>query len=277
MTDSPTSPTLAITGNLPVIEITPEATRQKTALLANLAAITAVADNTGRLSALDALALVRDHRLRLEKSREEVKAPVLRLGRLIDSIASDFAKETDTEEKRIKGLLSDYAMRQEKERKRLEQEARAAQEKAAQEKAAAEQAERLAEAERRRQAEEGNRAEDTDDGLEAAGKALAEERRQKAALAIAEAEREKTRAAAEAAGRAASSAAMAAVAIPVTKMALDYEVRNIHEVYEFSRDLVELTPRRREILTLLERLRSAGLKPTVPGLEVREVPKISTR
>ncbi len=74
--------------------------------------------------AVDALRLCADLVKSVEKSRTEVKRPVLELGRKIDGIAADFGSKLEAEANRIKRLIGDYqfkllANQREEERARI--------------------------------------------------------------------------------------------------------------------------------------------------------------
>lgn len=51
---------------------------------------------------------LRECRTRIESSRKEIKAPVIKLGKLIDAVAATEDKELEVEENRIQSLVNDF-------------------------------------------------------------------------------------------------------------------------------------------------------------------------
>jgi hypothetical protein len=252
------------------LAIAPEAETLKAELLQSAAAITRVSgpdENETARTAIKALGAMRNA---VEKSRKLVKEPVLQIGRDIDAKAKDFVGQIEAEEKRVAGLLADYATEVERERQRVlrEMEAqRQAEEKSRREEEAAARA-----AEAARIAAEQAEWEATDDAQAA-----------KAAQAAQEAA-EKARMAAEQAAKAAAAEASKPILVPAkaagVKFTLDYEVADIERLYHTRPEFVKLEPKRAEILAYLKTLHDtehleAGL--LAMGLKLVRKPVVSTR
>jgi len=251
---------LALLGDGYTLSITADATLAKAVLLSESASVKAVTTPTDYDTAQATLSALAAMRIAVDKSREAVKAPVLDLGRRIDSTARDFVAEIAAEESRIRGILGAYATEQA--RIRAEQEAKA--------KAAAQEAERLkreAEAEARRAEEQAARAESlkTEAARTRANNA-AEEARNRAV--------EANRAAQDKQTEVLEAMLAPTPATPAgVREELDYEVTDIAALYKAAPHLVELTPRRKEILAVLKRI-PAESDVTIPGITVRKVMKI---
>lgn len=254
--------TLILTGDGYGLTIAPEAEALRAKLLADASSISEVTDEQSCAIARQALKSLADFRLRLEKSRKDVKEPVLDLGRKIDKAAADFGAPTSTEEKRINGLIANYAAEQERKRREAEAEAR---------RQAAE-AERLRlEAERaKREAEEAAKRAANADQM-----TLDDVASQAAAKAEAEAAERARLEAQQKAAQAAIAATSPSVA--KAKPVLDYTVTDIVALYRACPDLVDLTPKRREILARLKAMQDRDIPPAIPGIQVTEVFKVSTR
>jgi hypothetical protein len=247
MTTTPNTSPIALVGDGYAIAITLAAEVSKDKLLTCSKAVAAVENTDDQAIAHAALKRLAEFRNLLEKSRTEVKAPVLRIGKDIDSKAAEFSKETDAEERRIKGLLSCFAVKQDAERRAREAEARKVKEEADRQRRIADEAQRKAAAE--------------DASLKEAATATKQAVAAEAAAEVAEVK---------------AVAILAEAPAPV-KMQLDYTVTDIAALYAARPGLVELTPKRREILAALESGRAADADFNLPGLTIREVPKISTR
>lgn len=261
--------TLILAGEGYQLAIAPEAEQLKADLLTRASAITRVSgpdENEAARAEIKALAAMRN---RVEKSRKAVKEPVLQVGRDIDAKAKDFVGAIEFEEKRISGLVGDYAAEVERERQRAlrEMEAkRQAEEKARREK---EEAERKAE-EARIAAEQ------------AAWEATDEAQASKAAEAARIAE-EKNKLAAEVAEKISDVVNVVGI-IPAkaegVKFTLDYEVSDITRLYHSRPEFVKLEPKRAEILAWLKTLSDTehleeGLAKL--GLKLVRKPIVSTR
>lgn len=91
-----------------VPEIAPGAYELKREALAAAQAVSKVDNPEQQLTAVQALQKLKEVRDGIEKSRKLVKAPVLDLGRKIDSIAHEFAKEVDKQYMRLTGTIAHY-------------------------------------------------------------------------------------------------------------------------------------------------------------------------
>jgi len=133
-----------------VPEITPDAYALKKAALDLAAPIKTVETEEEQTLAVAVLQEFKSIRTGIEATRKSVKAPVLDLGKRIDSIAATFMEDTSREEQRLQGLINHF------QRKLLDAQ-RAEEERIRQEQA---EAARLA-AEAQRKKEEAERANDT--------------------------------------------------------------------------------------------------------------------
>lgn len=265
--------------------IDPAAETAKAQLLKTAALIVEVNDPIGCDAARVQIGLLADMRIAVEKSRKTVKEPVLQIGRDIDSKAADFAADIQLEEARLKRLMADYAAVVEAERQRImrELEAKRAEEQrlAREAEAARQKAEREAEAARIAAEEAARKSEDE---LWNATTTEDEERAQEnARIARLQAEQEAQLAAARA--EAVCDAALAGktlgtetVVIPQavkgTKFVTDYEVTDIHALYQHNTGLVTLTPRRMEILEHIGALTNGQELPDIPGLRIFRKPVV---
>lgn len=125
--------TIALEGFAGEISISPEADVQKQALIAKAKTISEVSNDDQLMLAVDAERDLKQMRIAVEKTRKEIKAPVLELGRKIDSVAEEFTSDIEREEKRLMGHINHF------QRKRLEEQRKA------EEIAKAEEAKKLAE------------------------------------------------------------------------------------------------------------------------------------
>jgi len=283
---------LILSGSGYALEVSPDAIKQKADLIQAAAAITVVTTNEQADEARSEVKKLAAMRNLVEKSRKAVKEPVLKIGKDIDAKAAEFVAEVTAEEGRLTKLIGNHAAeverqrqeairkQQEEERKRLlaEAEAKRKEEEAERARLAAE-----AEAEKARKAAEAAMWADDDDAEAAKAKEEAER-------VAAAAEAERVRVAAEAADqkRIADEAAAAAqtsglvvntAATSGVKFDLDYEVEDIAALHAKHPQLVELSPRRSEILSMLKMLAPSspdGL-PTLAGLKVIKKPRVSTR
>lgn len=108
-------------------EITPEAHALKAQAIALAVPITKVETEQEQALAVNALQALKAISKGMETTRKAVKAPVLDLGKQIDSIAANFLQDSDREELRLQGLINHFqrkqieAQRAEEERIRREQ------------------------------------------------------------------------------------------------------------------------------------------------------------
>jgi len=205
----------------------------------------------------------------VEKVRKQIKQPVLDKGKEIDRTAEYFTQDLNAEKFRLDKLIGDFALAQEKIRREAAERAAAQTAEAA--RLQREQEEAEARAERLRLGAE-----------QAAAEAESRKERMAAEAAAKQAEAEAAKAmdlsyAAGAAGMAAhqsSLVVMDTAKVRGTSVAYDYEVTDLRLLYMSLPYLVELTPKRREILTLLSQQREKGLIPALPGLKIKEIPRI---
>ena len=256
---------LFLSGNGYVVSISKTAEKAKTALLASSCLIQKVDCNEDALQAKAERDNLNKMLIDVEKVRKLVKQPVLDKGKEIDQTASNFTHDLTVEKLRLDKLIGDFAMEQEKIRReaaeRAAREAAEAQRKQREAEEAEARAERLrlgaeqaaAEAESRKQRQ----------AAEAAAQLAAEEARKAQQLA----------AQAGAHGMQAHQASIVVMDNPKVKGAsvvLDYEVTNLHLLYQAAPHLVELTPKRRDILQFLNSQKEQGLTPSLPGLQVTQ-------
>lgn len=236
--------------------------------------VRAVTDQFGQGSAVDALRAVKTLIAETEKARKAVKAPVLDLGKRIDTLAAEFTGELEREAARLSGLLTGYELEQrriaaEEQRKRDE-----AEHKAREESARIERERQEAEARARREAEEAERK------AREAGDA---EARKAAAEARAKADAEAARVAAERAKAEADAriaAALAAQNAPVVERAQGqvvsdrwtFDVVDVRALAAACPDLVTITPKRADILALIR----SGTR-EIAGLTIRKETSVSVR
>ena len=274
--------------------VSPTAEEQKRVIVEAARRVLAVTDSDScdiaqaRIKGLSAL------RIAVEKSRNEVKAPVIELGRKIDGIAKDFAAEVIAEEARLSGLVNQYAHEQqriareareaaERERQRIEREeherkmaALRAEQEAEQQRMAAERAAHEAEMAKLRAA----RASDAQAEAEARQRELAARAEQEAASRRAQAaQREQEQAAADARAQEAASRLIAAPVMPNgVKEEIDFEVVDIIEFAGKFPQLVTITPKRADILAAIKKsFARNGKLPEVPGLRVFQNLKVKGR
>lgn len=133
------------------LEITADALALKEQALGTSRAIVAVTDSDSQSVAAAALSTLKGLLKQLEASRTEIKRPVLDLGKDIDGIAQQYAKEINEEAARLNSAIQDHyrAEREkaERERKMAEQLEAKRRAKAAEEARLAEEQRRAAEAE----------------------------------------------------------------------------------------------------------------------------------
>lgn len=291
-----TTDKLLLTGAGYQLIVPPAAETKKAELIASAAAITIVNTPADAAIAREEIVSLAKFRNEIEKARELVKAPVLKLGKEIDTKAKDFGAEILTEENRLKKLVSDHALKVEAdrraaevERQRIEREAerqrQEAERKRREEEAARIKAEN--EAEQKRLSAEKAQAEADGDDIDAqlAAAAAIDEANAARAKAQAEAEAamlEQRRRNEEAAKIAEQSRRASFAAVQRTegvKFATDFEVEDPHALYAYSAALVELTPKRKDILALIAQLeaKGGGVLPTIPGLKITRKPVVATR
>lgn len=109
---SDTSSFLALRNFSGTLEIAPDAQAMKRDALALAKPIVKVETEQEQSLAVVALRDLKAIRTGIEAARKSVKAPVLDLGKGIDSIASDFLDEASREEQRLQGLINHFQRKQ---------------------------------------------------------------------------------------------------------------------------------------------------------------------
>jgi len=274
------------------LSITPHAERVKLGLLQQAALIISIdtpeACNVARIGLKELAAF----RLDLERSRKLVKEPVLKLGKDIDTKAAEFGSEVEAEEERIKKLVADFAAEQERQRRQAEEDARKAKEEAERLKREAEQAEidrqraeleaerlKLEQEKKQLIAAQSPAAAVTGGGFLAKRRAEAEQRHLAEQAAAAGQRSVELKEQAEEQAAMASDAALASTlpAVAGVKPMLDFTVVDVAALYRHAPHLCTLIPNRSAILAALKQMQNANLTTEIPGLQVREVFKVSTR
>lgn len=246
-----TNETLILLGQGYDLAIDPAAEQRKAALLDAAGSITAVTSNDESNVAQFHVRRLAELRIEVEKSRKLVKEPVNRIGKLIDTTAKHFLDSVIEEETRIKALVGAHAeevarLQREKEEaeRRAFDEARAAREAAEDAQTAAEETGRLAD-------------------IIAAKRA--ETARQEALTA-----------------RMDASDDLAATQIAKgVRFTWDFEIENEKQLYTLLPEMVEIVPKRREILQWLKEMEEKGRNveraASVVGITAFKKPVISTK
>lgn len=268
-----TEPTTILTLEGPgySLAVSAEIEAAKSELLEASGKIGCVNDNDESNAAQFQIRRLASFRNLVEKSRVEVKKPIIDLGRAIDAAAKEFAGMVVNEERRLALMVGKHTEEMAAAKRAAEAEERRKFEEARKAKEEAERA--AAEAERARLA--AVNAVSIQDAI--AAKQAARE----ADAASAKAEEERQAAQRE---RMASSAAVATTHVSSgVRFALDFEVIDIERLYSVSPDLVELTPKRAAIMAKLKLAEEAHGFDAVEtnmrhaGLRVTRKPVVSTR
>jgi hypothetical protein len=260
---------LKLDGDGYTLSVTKETVAAKTDLITAAAAVTQVTNNDESTVAQFQIRHLASFRNAVEKSRTEVKAPVLELGKKIDAAAKEFVEQIVAEENRLKKLVGNHA-----------------------EEVAA--AKRAAEAEERRKFEEARRAKEEAEraeaaalrAKEAAANAVSIQDAIKAKQAAREAEAAAARAEEE--RQAAMRERMASSAVVATtrdaggvKFEPDFEVIDARAFLSARPDLCDIVVKRRETLAWLKEKRAEGVEigalGDAYGLKVTLKPVVSTR
>ena len=101
---------MTLTGTGYSLTITPEATEQKEKLLAASSEITSVTSNEESAGAGYEMRRLAQMRILIEKSRKEVKDPILKISKQIDQRAAEFLVEVEAEEARLRKLIGNHAV-----------------------------------------------------------------------------------------------------------------------------------------------------------------------
>lgn len=238
------------------IDIATSAVEHRDSSLVLTRALTYVTQAAEAKVVVDAIRDLRAIQKAVETDRTDVKRPILELGRKIDTVAKEFVGPIDAEVNRLQILLSKYQSEL----------ARLAKEEEAKRQAEI-QAAREAEAKARQEAEAA-RLKAEREAADIAAKAATEDadpfaaaESQAAAKRAAEIGMEKARAAAEAARQAIAAAAAAPSVIAPAPAGMtvrrepNFEVTDALKLANARPDLVTITPKAREILVELRRLK----------------------
>lgn len=224
---------LILSGDGWSINASPEAEKNKLALLKSASAVKVVNDNDTLEVARECLSGLASFARELEATRKAVKEPVLLLGKKIDAVAQKFGREIEDEVARVKRLIGDYNLEQDRIRREAEAQAAAL-------RAEAERKEREAEAARQKQN----------------------------ALATAKASKLEVQAETKLEQARSFEAQATASKVVGASVVWDFEVTDIDALYHERPDLVELFPKRRNILDALKVLEMKGGPVAIHGIRV---------
>ena len=254
-TMTPTGAALAITGIEKFnVAVTPEALAFRGEALDMALGVFQVTTDDEQSRAVTVAAVLKTLAKACEKSRTEVKAPVLNAGRLIDSATKDYVEPIETEVRRLESLAAAFVRQKQAE---IERQRREAEEAARAEALKAEQARRAEEEAARKVREAATLSE------RLAAKAEAEQH--------AKASEQQAQVFAVAAARIAAPVASVAVAGASVSQVWDFEILDLAKLAACSPDLVEITPRRSRILAALKEGR------TIPGIRAFQETKVAAR
>jgi len=244
---------LILSGEGYALTITLEAEQKKRDLLAAAAEVCTVTTNDESADAAYHMRGLAQMRILVDKSRKEIKEPVIRIGKLIEETARNFMLEIDDEESRIRKLIGDHAT----------EVARLARIKLEEERLAFDAA-RLAR----------DAANAAQDAAETTGR-LSD--------IVAAKQADQARQDALAARLEASSELVAAKVADGVRFVWDFEVTSMDTLSASAPDLVKMEPRRREILNMLSAYEENNDPETVStiaaklGIRAYKIPSISTR
>lgn len=241
------------------ISVDPTFTAQKRLAIEEAQLCQSVNDPFTQAAATESLRALARIQKQVEEDRQRIKQPVLQIGRQIDATAQGFVADVATEINRLKGLLSSYEVEQrrkaDEERRRQEEAQRQAQEAERRRQAELERQRREAE-EAARNAEQAKTAQEATQALQAA--VVAEEKAEALAAPVAQ-----PVFVAPVVHRADGS---------VVSERWTFDLVDIRALYAAHPELVQLTPKRAEILTLIR----AGTR-EIPGLTVRKEINVGVR
>jgi hypothetical protein len=251
---NPTGSALAITGIEQFgVTVTQEALAFREEALSMALDVFQVTTDFEQERAVTVAAVLKTLAKACEKSRTEVKAPVLNAGRLIDSATKDYVTPIETEVRRLESLAAAFVRQKQAE---LERQRRAAEEAARAEALKAEQARRAEEEAARKVREAATLAERLAAKAEAAKHAEASEQ-QAQVFAVA-------------AARLAAPAVSVSVAGASVAEVWDYSVEDITALAVARPDLVEIVPRRAAILRAIK-------DGPIPGLRTFSTTRVTAR
>lgn len=245
---------LSISGvQSPAVQITDAALRAKGVALESCRLVATVNDEFEAEVAGTTLVEVAGLLKECEKSRKQIKQPILDLSRAIDSTAEAFSADLQKHSDRIRGLIGAY-------RARVEEQQRIAERKRQEELARIERERLAAEVEAKRKADE-------------ALKAAATPEQAEAVVVTAEAEVKRVEVqAAQQATQAPIVPRVAPIAGVSVKSAWVFEVVDLDELHKANPQFVTLTPKAREINAAI----SAGAR-NIPGLRIWEGKEVRVR
>jgi len=253
MNATTTTEALILAGDGYHLKVSPEAYERKAKLLSKASTVTQVTSIEESSNAQFHLRRCAEMRILIEKSRKAVKEPVLLVGKAIDKAAADFTADIDAEEKRLSLMIGKHAEDVARLQRIKEEEERCAFDEARAARLAKEQAEQAA-----------------------------AETRTIADVIAAKQAAEANKAALDARLQASEELATTQQASGV-RFAWNFEVIDIDLLANRQRACVEITPRRKEIKTMIdlwsERLTDDKLIETFTDLGLRVFKKtiISTR
>jgi len=239
--------TLILAGDGYNIQIAEEALARRNELLDAACTVKTVTSNDESADAAFHMRRLAQLRIEVDKSRKEIKEPVIRIGKLIDETAKNYLLDVDFHETRIKGLIGDHA------------------------KAMAE-AKAKAEAEERKAFEAARQAREAADAAATAADASGKMRDVIAAKQAETARME----ALDARMNASEEVATTKIAQGV-RFAWDFEVTDILSLYRNHPELVELSVKRAEVIAWLKLREAAGLTGEMFGIRAFKKPVISTK
>lgn len=241
---------LLIKGENPVISIDKEALVLRDELVGTALKLKKVTNKKEEDLAIEAASHLAAYRKNVEASRKLTKQPFLDKCREVDSLAEKLMEPVIQAEDRLKkgphSLLGSYQMKLAEERREIEREAE-------KKRLESERIEREAEAAR-----------------------LAAEKKQ-TAMAEVKAERMEEKAVESRVAVMELKQQAEATKVRGGSMVWDYEVIDIHALYNEEPELVTLMTKRREILEHLKRLEDSGKPTGIPGLKTFKVPSIRIR
>ena len=240
------------------LTIEPAAELAKSQALEGAKAIVEITDAVSQQAAVDAIARCKRFSKRLEDSRKDVKAPVIKLGKDIDGMAATFGAEVLAEETRLDNMVKKY-FREEAEKAARAQRMR--DDIAAKKKKREQEIADQAEAERKRLEAEAQKTEDPEQAAELARKA------QDAALVAEDATQRAENVSASLVTTPARSDGM------TVRKVWKHRIIDIHALYAARPDLVSLEPKTNAINTAIRQ----GGDRKIPGLEIYEEIDTSVR
>lgn len=255
---------IVLTGDGYKVSILPEALKLKKSLIATSLKVQRVGDGASDIIAADAIRDLGSLRISVEKTRELVTKPLLEKQREIKRLADEFLSDARMEEERVKGLRGAYTMEVSRKQQEIQRQAEEARRKA-------EQAEREAQAKRDAEEAARLRAENAK-GAMAEAKAEAEQAKARIAAEKLEREEDEKRRQAHALEQQAKEQT-----VKGARMAWDFEVLDLHELYRNTPQLVTMEPRRREIIEALNSMERNKTTVELPGLRVFQKPVVSAR